>query len=99
MPRGERFYYRHKAKVIDGTRCNAESPDVCVDGKCQPVGCDLMLGSEAREDKCNQCAGDGTSCKTVSGLLDMNNLQVGELNIALLQGLIAIKINALCCRL
>lgn len=38
MPRGERFYYRHKSKVIDGTRCNDESLDVCVDGKCQ-VSC------------------------------------------------------------
>lgn len=35
MPRGERFYFRHKSSVIDGTRCNDESNDVCVDGKCQ----------------------------------------------------------------
>lgn len=35
MPRGERFYYRHKSKVTDGTRCNDESNDVCVDGQCQ----------------------------------------------------------------
>lgn len=35
MPRGERFYYRHKSKVIDGTRCNDQSVDVCVDGQCQ----------------------------------------------------------------
>lgn len=35
MPRGERFYYRHKAQVVDGTRCNDESIDVCVQGKCQ----------------------------------------------------------------
>lgn len=35
MPRGERFYFRHKAKVTDGTRCNDESNDVCVDGQCQ----------------------------------------------------------------
>lgn len=35
MPRGERFYYRHKAKVTDGTRCNDHSVDVCVDGQCQ----------------------------------------------------------------
>lgn len=35
MPRGERFYYRHKAKVTDGTRCNDETNDVCVDGQCQ----------------------------------------------------------------
>ncbi len=41
MPRGERFYYRHKAKVIDGTPCNDESLDVCVNGQCEVCG-DLM---------------------------------------------------------
>lgn len=41
MPRGERFYYRHKSKVIDGTRCNDHSVDVCVDGQCQV--CDSVV--------------------------------------------------------
>uniref|UniRef100_A0A182JSY1 Papilin n=1 Tax=Anopheles christyi TaxID=43041 RepID=A0A182JSY1_9DIPT len=77
MPVGERFYYRHRAKVTDGTRCNDESFNVCVDGTCQPVGCDMMLGSQAKEDNCRICRGDGSSCKTASGLLDANNLQVG----------------------
>nr|XP_029723407.1 papilin-like isoform X4 [Aedes albopictus] len=77
MPIGERFYYRHKAKVTDGTRCNDDSFDVCVDGTCQAVGCDMMLGSNAKEDKCRTCQGDGSGCKTVTGLLDANNLQVG----------------------
>ncbi|XP_061384586.1 papilin isoform X3 [Danaus plexippus] len=77
MPRGERFYYRQKAQVIDGTRCNDESFDVCVDGVCQPVGCDMMLGSNAREDKCRQCRGNGTNCHTVSGLLDTDDLRKG----------------------
>jgi len=35
MPRGQRFYYRHASQVVDGTRCNDESLDVCVNGKCQ----------------------------------------------------------------
>lgn len=35
MPRGERFYFRHRSKVVDGTRCNDASVDVCVDGTCQ----------------------------------------------------------------
>lgn len=43
-----------------------------------------MLGSSAREDRCRKCAGDGTSCKTVSGLLDMNNLQLGYNDILLI---------------
>lgn len=45
----------------------------------QAVGCDLMLGSPAREDKCRTCSGNGTSCKTIDGVLTMNDLQVGEL--------------------
>lgn len=34
MPKGERFYYRHRNKVIDGTKCDDEKLDVCIDGKC-----------------------------------------------------------------
>lgn len=46
----------------------------------QPVGCDMMLGSTAREDKCRECGGDDSSCNTVRGLLEMDDdeLQVGE---------------------
>ncbi|KAG8262319.1 hypothetical protein J6590_054750 [Homalodisca vitripennis] len=77
MPRGERFYYRHKNKVADGTRCDEEKLDVCVDGKCLPVGCDHMLGSSAREDQCRECGGDGSSCNTVQGILENDDLQVG----------------------
>jgi papilin len=43
-----------------------------------------MLGSKAREDKCRLCQGDGSACKTVSGLLDMQNLQVGYNDILLI---------------
>lgn len=84
MPVGERFYYRHKAHVIDGTRCNAETPDVCVAGQCQPVGCDLLLGSAASEDKCGRCTGDGTSCRTATGQLTGNDMQVGYNDVLLI---------------
>ncbi|XP_023211883.1 papilin-like isoform X2 [Centruroides sculpturatus] len=85
MPKGERFYYRHSRKVIDGTRCRDDgSLDVCVDGTCMPVGCDMMLGSESKEDKCRECGGDGLSCKTVEGLFDLDNLQVGYNDILLI---------------
>lgn len=43
----------------------------------QPVGCDMMLGSPAREDKCRVCGGNGTACNTVVGLLDMQDMQPG----------------------
>ncbi|RZF40156.1 hypothetical protein LSTR_LSTR010108 [Laodelphax striatellus] len=77
MPKGERFYYRHRDKVADGTRCEDEKLDVCVDGKCLAVGCDMLLGSSAREDKCRECGGDNSGCNTISGVLDNDPLQVG----------------------
>ncbi|XP_078591705.1 papilin-like isoform X1 [Branchiostoma floridae x Branchiostoma japonicum] len=77
MPKGENFYYRHEQKVVDGTKCDLDSLDVCVDGICKGVGCDYMLGSNAQEDKCRECGGDGGSCKAVKGLFSIRNLPVG----------------------
>ncbi|XP_065346568.1 papilin-like [Cloeon dipterum] len=68
-PRGERFYNKFAKKVVDGTRCNDETLDVCVEGKCMPVGCDLFLGSSLREDKCRDCGGDNSGCITVSEII------------------------------
>ncbi|XP_004530678.1 papilin isoform X3 [Ceratitis capitata] len=84
MPVGERFYYRQKAKVIDGTRCNDRELDVCVDGQCQPVGCDMMLGSNAKEDKCRKCGGDGSTCHTIANHFAANNFQSGYNDIVLI---------------
>ncbi|XP_076259164.1 proteoglycan-like sulfated glycoprotein papilin isoform X9 [Rhynchophorus ferrugineus] len=84
MPKGERFYYRHASKVIDGTRCTDESLDVCVDGECQPVGCDMMLGSNAKEDDCRVCGGDGSTCNTLTNTLEISNMQVGYNDILLI---------------
>ena len=38
MPKGEHFYYRLKETVVDGTMCNPDSLDVCVEGSCQVCG-------------------------------------------------------------
>lgn len=43
----------------------------------QPVGCDMMLGSRIREDRCQQCGGNGSSCKTVEGVFGDQDLTVG----------------------
>ncbi|CAB0003465.1 unnamed protein product, partial [Nesidiocoris tenuis] len=48
--------------VKDGTRCRPGSLDLCVEGQCQKVGCDLMIGSEAKVDVCGICGGDGSTC-------------------------------------
>ncbi|XP_049881211.1 protein madd-4 isoform X2 [Pectinophora gossypiella] len=50
------------ARVSDGTRCRPGSLDMCIDGRCQRVGCDLRVGSSRRVDECGVCGGDGSSC-------------------------------------
>ncbi|KAM4676372.1 ADAMTS-like protein 3 [Discoglossus pictus] len=64
---GKNFVVELAPKVLDGTRCNTESPDMCISGICQAVGCDRQLGSNAKEDNCGVCAGDGSTCRLVRG--------------------------------
>ncbi|KAK7604935.1 hypothetical protein V9T40_006121 [Parthenolecanium corni] len=49
-------------KVQDGTRCRPGSLDMCIDGRCHPVGCDLEIGSLKTVDSCGVCGGDGKTC-------------------------------------
>ncbi|KAL5281655.1 ADAMTSL1 family protein [Megaselia abdita] len=49
-------------RVMDGTRCRSGSLDMCIQGKCQRVGCDLKIGSSKKVDACGICGGDGSSC-------------------------------------
>ncbi|XP_029296255.1 A disintegrin and metalloproteinase with thrombospondin motifs 12-like [Cottoperca gobio] len=53
--------------VTDGTPCfmNNKSRNICVNGVCKEVGCDYGIDSNAVEDRCGVCLGDGTSCETV----------------------------------
>ncbi|XP_068594661.1 ADAMTS-like protein 2 [Brachionichthys hirsutus] len=52
----------------DGTSCKYSSyRGVCVDGKCEPIGCDGILFSSNTLDKCGICQGDGSSCSKVNG--------------------------------
>uniref|UniRef100_A0A8D0G111 Papilin n=1 Tax=Sphenodon punctatus TaxID=8508 RepID=A0A8D0G111_SPHPU len=77
IPKGENFYYRHKEAVVDGTPCEPGKQDVCVEGVCQAVGCDNMLDSSKKEDKCLQCGGNGKSFYEVKGTFDVPNLPKG----------------------
>nr|CAD7426582.1 unnamed protein product [Timema monikensis] len=43
-----------------------------------------MLGSNAREDQCRECGGDGSSCNTVRGLVEIDYLQAGYNDILLI---------------
>ncbi|NWW80141.1 PPN protein, partial [Climacteris rufus] len=77
IPKGENFYYRHREAVVDGTTCEPGKRDICVEGVCQAVGCDNMLDSAKKEDKCLQCGGDGSTCYGVKGTFDVASLPKG----------------------
>ncbi|XP_066557584.1 ADAMTS-like protein 3 [Amia ocellicauda] len=65
--RGKSLVVELAPKVLDGTRCKTDSLDMCINGICQAVGCDRQLGSNAKEDNCGVCAGDGSTCRLVRG--------------------------------
>lgn len=57
-------------QVHDGTPCFPGKRNVCINGNCEHVGCDNVLHSSAKEDKCGVCRGDGTACETVKSTFD-----------------------------
>uniref|UniRef100_A0A3P9MFP5 ADAM metallopeptidase with thrombospondin type 1 motif 18 n=1 Tax=Oryzias latipes TaxID=8090 RepID=A0A3P9MFP5_ORYLA len=61
------FFFAMSSKVKDGTPCYDHKGDVCVDGVCEAVGCDRILGSKAFVDACGVCKGDNSTCKFFKG--------------------------------
>ncbi|XP_015187266.1 PREDICTED: A disintegrin and metalloproteinase with thrombospondin motifs 7-like isoform X2 [Polistes dominula] len=59
--------------ALDGTPCNVGSRDMCIAGICRKVGCDWIVDSDATEDRCGICHGDGTQCETTNGIYDKND--------------------------
>ncbi|KAI4488514.1 hypothetical protein M0802_011554 [Mischocyttarus mexicanus] len=59
--------------ALDGTPCNVGSRDMCIAGICRKVGCDWTVDSDATEDQCGICHGDGTQCETTNGIYDKND--------------------------
>ncbi|XP_033120764.1 A disintegrin and metalloproteinase with thrombospondin motifs 7-like [Anneissia japonica] len=54
-----------RSKVVDGTSCGIEKSGICISGICQKVGCDNKIDSNAIEDQCGVCHGDGSTCETI----------------------------------
>ncbi|CAM9894888.1 unnamed protein product [Lampetra planeri] len=59
---GQNFYYNF-GRVLDGTRCGMDLGQLCVNGQCLTAGCDLILGSGAKEDACRVCGGHNDTCQ------------------------------------
>ncbi|KAA0702890.1 A disintegrin and metalloproteinase with thrombospondin motifs 16 [Triplophysa tibetana] len=64
---GYDFFFALSSKVRDGTLCTQDSSNVCIDGICESVGCDRVLGSNAVPDMCGICNGDNSTCKLYKG--------------------------------
>ncbi|XP_037310815.2 A disintegrin and metalloproteinase with thrombospondin motifs 16 [Pungitius pungitius] len=64
---GYDFFFALASKVKDGTLCSQDSSNVCIDGLCERVGCDRVLGSTAVPDACGVCSGDNSTCKIYKG--------------------------------
>uniref|UniRef100_A0A8C1Z2L3 ADAM metallopeptidase with thrombospondin type 1 motif 7 n=1 Tax=Cyprinus carpio TaxID=7962 RepID=A0A8C1Z2L3_CYPCA len=65
-PVNEHFSERMLDTVIDGTQCyeGSQNRDICINGICK-VGCDYEIDSDAVEDQCGVCHGNGSTCETV----------------------------------
>ncbi|XP_005880580.1 PREDICTED: A disintegrin and metalloproteinase with thrombospondin motifs 4 [Myotis brandtii] len=61
------YYYVLEPRVVDGTPCSPDSTSVCVQGRCIHAGCDRVIGSKKKFDKCMVCGGDGSGCSKQSG--------------------------------
>ena len=60
--------------AADGTRCKLGSLDMCIAGRCMPVGCDRQLQSNATLDQCGVCNGNGSTCVEKSGTQILQHL-------------------------
>ncbi|KAH0624886.1 hypothetical protein JD844_032766 [Phrynosoma platyrhinos] len=69
LAKGTGYFFVLQPKVVDGTLCSPDSTSVCVQGQCVKAGCDRIIGSSKKFDKCGVCGGNGSSCKKVSGML------------------------------
>uniref|UniRef100_A0A8C0TNA9 A disintegrin and metalloproteinase with thrombospondin motifs 10 n=1 Tax=Canis lupus familiaris TaxID=9615 RepID=A0A8C0TNA9_CANLF len=90
LAEGFNFYTERAAAVVDGTPCRPDTVDICVSGECKHVGCDRVLGSDLREDKCRVCGGDGSACETIEGVFSPASPAIalkGEQESLLLEGL------------
>ncbi|XP_048376486.2 ADAMTS-like protein 5 isoform X2 [Stegostoma tigrinum] len=78
LAKGRRFYYNF-GRVLDGTKCEAGSSGVCINGQCLAVGCGAILGSELKEDVCGVCGGRNTTCQRFQSVFITPHLSPGSL--------------------
>ncbi|KAH0623268.1 hypothetical protein JD844_031378 [Phrynosoma platyrhinos] len=68
-----------ETKVTDGTPCAPDTLSVCVHGQCIKAGCDHIIGSPKKLDKCGVCGGNGSSCRKISGSLNRSKFGYNDI--------------------
>ncbi|XP_033312018.1 A disintegrin and metalloproteinase with thrombospondin motifs 12-like [Bombus bifarius] len=63
----------------DSTPCKGGTNNMCVGGTCRKVGCDWVLDSNAIDDRCGTCKGDGTKCKAIEGFFNETGIRNSKL--------------------
>lgn len=52
--------------MIDGTPCNQNTFDKCINGICRPAGCDNKINSKLKLNKCGVCSSNNDICTLYS---------------------------------
>nr|XP_028563923.1 A disintegrin and metalloproteinase with thrombospondin motifs 8 [Podarcis muralis] len=76
---GTRQFKVFESKVADGTLCAPDTLSVCVSGQCIKAGCDHIIGSPKKLDKCGICGGNGSTCKKISGSLNKSKFGYNDI--------------------
>lgn len=66
--------------MIDGTRCNQDTFDKCVNGICRPAGCDNKLYSNAILNKCGVCNANDDICENMFGIFSTKQIDKARHN-------------------
>ncbi|XP_066889306.1 ADAMTS-like protein 5 isoform X7 [Kogia breviceps] len=83
LAEGHDFYHSF-GRVLDGTPCSPGTQGLCVAGRCLRPGCDGLLGSDAREDRCGRCGGANDSCLFVQRVFRDAGAFAGYWNVTLI---------------
>ena len=78
LAKSANFYHKFADQVEDGTACDPYSESsVCIKGKCHTVGCDGIVGSRLKRDRCGVCGGLNETCNTYDGLVLSGDFTLG----------------------
>lgn len=74
------FSLKPLGRVKDGTICYGSQKNPCIQGICRNVGCDNVVDSNTRPDRCLKCGGNGDSCHHIDKNYTRSHTQAGAAN-------------------